>query len=127
MARDERGKTVLTPLAKSTNSIRALLPSWARLSTDERSVVLTLHVQPSAHASAVCGRHGDALKVRIAAPPTENRANAALIKLLSETLAVPPSAIRIARGDKSRRKVVQIAGDLPQITNRLRIWDKKTT
>jgi uncharacterized protein (TIGR00251 family) len=109
------------------DAIRSLLPSWARLSTDERSIALTLHVQPSARASAISGRHGDALKVRIAAPAAENRANATLIELLSEALAVPASAIRITRGDKSRRKVVQIAGDLRQMTNRLRIWDQRVT
>ena len=127
MARDERGETVLTPLAESMDTIRSLLPSWARLATDERSIVLTLHVQPSAHASAISGRHGDALKVRIAAPAAENRANVALIELLSEALAVPPSAVRMTRGDKSRRKVVQIVGDVRQVADRLRTWDQKAT
>ncbi len=108
-------------------AISSLLPSWARLSTDERSIALTLHVQPSASTSAISGRHGDALKVRIGAPAAENRANAALIELLSKALAVPPSAVRITRGNKSRRKVVQIAGDLRQMTIRLRAWDQKAT
>ena len=126
MARDERDKTVLAALEESVDAIRNQLPAWARLCTDERSITLTLHVQPGARVSAISGPHGDALKVRIAAPAAENRANAALIALLSEALALPPSAVRITRGDKSRRKVVRIAGDLPQMTYRLRTWDQKS-
>jgi uncharacterized protein (TIGR00251 family) len=109
------------------DAIRVPLPVWARLSSDKRSIALTLHVQPGARVSTISGLHGDALKVRIAAPATENRANAALIGLLSDALGIAPSKVRIAQGDKSRRKVVQIDGDLAQMTIRLCAWDKQST
>ena len=54
--------------------------------------------------------HGDALKLRIAAPAMDNKANAALVEFLSETLEVPRSAITIRHGATGRRKVVEIAG-----------------
>ena len=72
--------------------------------------MLLLHVQPGARKSEVVGRHGDALKVRIAAPPVDNKANAALIAFLSQTLGVEKSAIAIRQGAASRRKLVEITG-----------------
>ena len=69
-----------------------------------------LHIQPGAKQSRIAGLHGDALKVRIAAPAVDNKANAALIEFLSETLGVPRSAIAIRRGSMGRRKLVEIAG-----------------
>jgi uncharacterized protein len=69
-----------------------------------------LHVQPNAKNSAFAGLHGDALKVRIAAPASENKANAALIDFLSGALAVAKSAIAIRHGATGRRKVVEIVG-----------------
>jgi len=67
-------------------------------------------VQPNARRSEIAGFHGDALKVRIAAPAADNKANAELIEFLSKTLEVSKSAIAIRRGDTSRRKVVEITG-----------------
>lgn len=83
---------------------------WIRYDAASRRVSLTLHVQPGAKRSEIAGRHGDALKVRIAAPAVDNQANAALIEFLSETLDVAKSAIAIRRGATSRRKVVEITG-----------------
>jgi uncharacterized protein len=74
--------------------------------------LVTLHVQPGARKSEIVALHGDALKVRIAAPATDNRANAALIHFLSETLGISRSAISIRRGAASRRKIVEISGGL---------------
>ena len=67
-------------------------------------------MQPNARRSEIAGFHGDALKVRIAAPAADNKANAELIEFLSKTLEVSKSAIAIRRGDTSRRKVVEITG-----------------
>ena len=69
---------------------------------------LLLHVQPGAGRSEIVGRHGDALKVRIAAPAVDNKANAALIELLSASLDIPRSAIVIRHGATGRRKLVEI-------------------
>lgn len=83
---------------------------WRRYDAAARRLTLTLHAQPGARKSEIVGLHGDALKVRIAAPAVDNRANAALIEFLSETLGVPKSAINIRHGVTGRRKVVEITG-----------------
>jgi uncharacterized protein len=58
----------------------------------------------------VVGRHGDALKIRIAAPPVDGAANDELIRFLAARLSVPRGAIAITAGGSSRRKTVSIAG-----------------
>ena len=85
-------------------------PTWWRYDGAARRLTLTLHVQPNARTSAASGLHGDALKIRIAAPAVDNEANAALIDFLSATLGVGNSAIAIRRGAGARRKIVEIAG-----------------
>lgn len=73
-------------------------------------VRLSVRVQPKASANAVTGIHGDALKVRITAPPVDGAANEALVELLSATFGIPQYAITIVAGAGSRSKVVQLAG-----------------
>lgn len=73
-----------------------------------RKLTLKLHVQPAARKSGIVGRHGDALKVRVAAPAVDNKANAALIELLSAWLGIPRSAVVIRHGATGRRKVVEV-------------------
>ena len=75
-----------------------------------QTFTLLLHVQPGARKSEFVGRHGDALKVRIAAPPVDNKANAALIAFLSGALGIQKSAIVIRRGATTRRKLVEVTG-----------------
>ncbi len=84
--------------------------TWCRYDAAARRLTLTLHVQPGAKRSEVAGPHGGALKVRIAAPAVDNKANAALIEYLSETLGIPKSAITVRHGATGRRKVVEIVG-----------------
>ncbi|MGH9165465.1 MAG: DUF167 domain-containing protein [Acidimicrobiales bacterium] len=74
------------------------------------TLVLRLHVQPGAGRSAVVGRHGDALKVRVAASPQHGRANAACLALLATTLGVDESALELTGGANSRFKRVRITG-----------------
>lgn len=92
--------------------------TWLRYDTAARRFTLTLHVQPNARKSEAAGRHGDALKVRVAAPAVDNKANAALVDYLCEALGVPKSAVLIRRGATGRRKVVEIAGG-PELVARL--------
>lgn len=78
---------------------------------DGRSrVVLRVHVQPGAGRTSVVGRHGDALKVRVAAPPEGGRANDACAALLAETFGVAPSSVTIASGASSRMKRFALDG-----------------
>jgi uncharacterized protein (TIGR00251 family) len=83
------------------------------------STRLTLRVAPGARSSAVVGRHGDAWKVRVAAPPQDGRANDALCRLLAGTLELPVRAVRVVSGHGSRDKVVAVAGIAPDETERL--------
>jgi hypothetical protein len=69
-----------------------------------------VHVVPRAAATAVAGRHGDAIKIRIAAPPVDGAANDELIRFLSERLHVPRRTITIAAGQTGKRKTVLIDG-----------------
>ncbi|MCL4866026.1 MAG: DUF167 domain-containing protein [Gemmatimonadales bacterium] len=71
---------------------------------------LLLHIQPRAARTEAVGRHGDALKIRLAAPPVDGAANAALVRWLAEVLDVPAGAVTVVRGATSRRKVVEVRG-----------------
>lgn len=72
--------------------------------------VLTVHIQPKAFRTECVGRHGDALKIRVAAPPVEGAANDALIRFIARALAVPLSAVAIEAGTTGRRKRIKIKG-----------------
>jgi hypothetical protein len=78
--------------------------------TAEGDLVLRLHVQPGAGRTAVVGRHGDALKVRVAAPPEGGRANEACLALVAETLGVERDAVELTGGPSSRTKRVRVTG-----------------
>ena len=69
-----------------------------------------VHVVPRARMTGVAGRHGDALKIRLAAPPVDGAANDELIRFLAERLSVPRSAVTITAGHTSRRKTVKVTG-----------------
>lgn len=73
-------------------------------------VCLELHVQPGASRTEVAGLHGDRLKLRIAAPPVEGKANDAVIEWIAGRCGVPRARVRIMRGAGSRRKSVEIEG-----------------
>jgi uncharacterized protein (TIGR00251 family) len=80
------------------------------VSADGDAVVVAVHVQPGAGRTAVVGRHGDALKVRVAAPPVDDRANTATIALVAELLDVPPSGVSVVSGERSRLKRLRVVG-----------------
>lgn len=76
----------------------------------EAGVRIAVHVQPRAAATAVAGLHGDAIKLRIAAPPVDGAANEAIVAFVAETLGVPRRAVAITAGAAGRRKTVTVAG-----------------
>ncbi len=82
--------------------------SWLRANGD--NVLLTLHIQPGAKKTEVVGRHGDALKLRLAAPPVDGKANEALITFLAKILGMPKAQISLVAGQTSRSKRVSIIG-----------------
>jgi uncharacterized protein (TIGR00251 family) len=79
---------------------------------------LALRVSPGARTSAVVGRHGEAWKVRVAAPPERGRANDAVVALLAATLGVPAHTISVVSGHGGRDKLVELAGIAPAETER---------
>lgn len=84
---------------------------WLQI-TAKGELQLTLHVQPGAKTTSCAGIHGDALKIRLAAPPVDGKANQALIVWLAHILDCPQNKIKLMRGQTSRRKTLSIeAGD----------------
>ncbi|HET9579679.1 MAG TPA: DUF167 domain-containing protein [Usitatibacter sp.] len=85
------------------------MSAWYRRNADG-SLVLAIHAQPGARRTEVAGRHGDALKIRVAAPPLEDRANEALVEFLAGRFNVPKRSVTLLSGHKSREKRFGIAG-----------------
>ena len=72
-------------------------------------VLLQLSVMPNARRTEIDGLHDGALRVRLAAPPIDGRANDALIAWLAKSLGIPKRDVDVLRGESSRRKQVAIA------------------
>ena len=94
------------------------MSDWYRITGDGR-VTLTLHIQPGAKRSEFAGLHGDALKVRLAAPPLDGKANEALLRFLAEELGIPKSAVNLKSGQASRRKVLEVVGATAEAVSHL--------
>ena len=73
-------------------------------------VVLHVHVQPRAGRTGVVGKHGNAVKLRIAAPPVDDRANAAAGELLAHVFGIKLAAVQLVSGDRSRIKRFRLQG-----------------
>jgi uncharacterized protein (TIGR00251 family) len=82
---------------------------WQRRNSDG-SVSLFVHAQPGAKRTQVAGLHGDALKIRVAAPALENRANEALIEFIAAELGIAAHAVTLVSGARSRAKRFAIRG-----------------
>ena len=83
--------------------------SW--LTTGKNNApVIAVHAQPGAKRTAVVGVHGDRLKIALASPPVDGKANATLIKYLSKGLGVSKSSVRLLSGDTSREKRIEVVG-----------------
>lgn len=74
------------------------------------TALLEVHVQPGARKTEPAGMHGGRLKVRLAAPPVDGKANRALTDWAAEWLGVPRSAVTLVRGETSRKKTLRIEG-----------------
>lgn len=78
------------------------------------AALLHVKVQPKASRNEVVGFEGEALKVRVTAPPADGEANAALLGLLARHFGCPRSALTLVRGHKSRDKLVRVSGLSPR-------------
>ena len=89
---------------------RSELPAWVCRDAAGGAWLLQLYVQPGARTSQSCGEHDGRLKLKIAAPPVDNRANGVLRSWLAARLGVPDSAVRLLHGQTSRRKTLAVGG-----------------
>ena len=72
--------------------------------------VLNLRIVPRAAKNAIQGEHGDALKIRLCAPPVDGAANSALVEFLSDAFSLPRARVQLLSGATSRNKRVLLAG-----------------
>ena len=85
-----------------------------KITNAQKGAAFAVHIVPHARKNEVVGRTGDTIKVRLTAPPTEGKANDALVAFLAEKLDVRKSAIEIVAGLKSRDKMICVLGLTPQ-------------
>jgi uncharacterized protein (TIGR00251 family) len=81
-------------------------------------VRLTVQVQPRASRTEVVGLHGDAVRIRLSAPPVDGAANDALVRYLAERLGLARGAVTLVSGLSGRRKVVVLEGVTPDEVRR---------
>jgi uncharacterized protein (TIGR00251 family) len=84
--------------------------SWRRVDERSGALLLTIQVQPNARRTEVAGMHGDALKIRLAAPAIGGRANECLLAFVAACLKVKRAQVSLLQGDKARRKLVGVEG-----------------
>ena len=88
--------------------------------------VLSVHIQPKASTTECVGIYGDAIKIRVAAPPVDGAANDELIRFLARQLSIPSTSVRIQSGASGRHKRVLIKGATAQLVMaRLYLGDQK--
>ena len=100
------------------------MTAWYRFDADRNVLCISVYVQPNARSTEVAGKHGESLKVRVAAPPLEDRANALLIEFLRKKLEVPASRIIIKRGARGRSKIVEVIAPGDAALQVIQDWDK---
>lgn len=98
-------------------------PAWCVRASDGQRWLLHLYVQPGARRTGVSGVHDGCLKLQVAAPPVEGRANEAVLRWLAEALDVPRSQLELVAGQSSRRKRVALSAppqwELRELQHRL--------
>jgi uncharacterized protein (TIGR00251 family) len=94
-------------------------PDRSPYRTTDDGLVVEVHVQPRAGRRGLHGRHGDALKVRVQAPPLDGRANEETAAVLADALGVAPGAVTLVQGGRSRWKRFAVRGDGAVLAARL--------
>ena len=100
------------------------MAGWYRLDANRNVLCITLHVLPNARRTEIAGRHGESLKVRVAAPALEGRANSLLIEFLREKMDLPAYRVTIMRGAHGRRKMVEIVAPGVTALRVIQDWDR---
>ena len=81
-----------------------------RVTAKDGRVRFSVRVQPRASTNEIAGAHGDAVKIRLTAPPVDGAANEELVAFLSKVFVVARKSVRILAGESSRSKIVEIEG-----------------
>ena len=87
--------------------------------TPDGALLLSLHVQPGAKRTEFAGLHGEAVKIRLAAPPVDGKANACLQAFLADFMGLPKRSVVLVNGETSRSKLVRIEDADEQAIGRL--------
>ena len=88
--------------------------------------ILTVHIQPKASTTECVGIHGDAVKIRVAAPPVDGAANEELIRFLARRLSISSTSVQIHSGASGRHKRVLLKGTTAQLVMAcLNLGDRK--
>jgi len=94
------------------------MSEWLRVDA-AGDIILNLHIQPGAKKTALAGLHGAALKIRLAAPPVEGKANDCLIEFLADYLGVARAQVALVSGATSRQKRLRVRGASAQAIEKL--------
>lgn len=97
-------------------------PSWFRLSPDGNAICIFVHAQPNARTTEVAGLHDGRLKVRVAAPALDGRANDRLLEYLRRRLDLPANRLILAKGHHSRMKTIEITSPDARLIAALTAW-----
>ena len=81
-----------------------------RVQATATGVRVSIRVQPRASTDGIAGLHGDALKIRLTAPPVDGAANESLVNFLSGAFGIPARDVTIVAGSSSRSKIVELTG-----------------
>ena len=98
------------PMERSSESTR-----WPCLRAAAGGVLLAVSVVPGAKRTELVGLHDNALRIRLAAPPIEGRANEALIAWLAAELSLPRRAVTLERGTSARHKQLRVSATPDQV------------
>jgi uncharacterized protein len=98
------------------------MEKWLQITS--KGVLLRLQIQPQAKKSEVVGPHGDRLKLKIAAPPVDGKANEALMKFLKSVLKTTVDGLELVRGETSKSKDVLCRKlSMEQIAERINVFE----
>jgi len=95
------------------------LPVWACYDAGEDAWTLKIHAQPGVRNNQVAGEHGGALKLKIAAPAVDNKANICLVGFVAELFGVAPRQVCLVRGETARQKTIVVHGAGPGLPDSL--------
>lgn len=91
----------------------------AALSPGKDGVYINIHAQPGARREALCGMHGDALKIAVRQAPEGGKANAAIVAFMADVLGLSRGQLEVSAGQSSRRKRLFVHADAGLVADRL--------